>query len=295
MSDERLSSSRVAPATASQTILVIGGADTARAPMAAALLRRLLAQQRHSWSVGSAGVLGHDSDPAEIEARETMAHMGLNINDHEARSLSNDLVADAALLLAVDSGTALVMRASFPEATARIHVLGTLAGRQRDIPDPFRMQIGAWITYAREIAALIEAALPQIISLLPTPETLYGQPAVAASTAGRPSAADPRSAAADRIARLLRTVVEMPDVVDWAAARGRIEADLSTVAAAPRNARDLVAAYAGLLRAALAMTPAAPSTGQLAVLRAAAGRLAEPVGQPDLNDLSARLGTWATL
>jgi protein-tyrosine-phosphatase len=282
-------------ATMSQTILVVGGADTGRAPMAAALLRRLLEQRRHHWPVGSAGVLGHEGDPAEIEARETMAHMGLNINDHQARSLSDDLVADAALLLAVDSGTALVVRASFPAAVARVHILGTLAGRSRDIPDPFRMQIGAWITYAREIAALLEAALPQIIAMLPAPEAPYGQPSVAASEAGQPPAADPRAAAADRISRLLRTVVEMPDVVDWAAARGRIEADLSVVAAAPRSAGDLVAAYAGLLRAALAMTPAAPSPGQLAVLRAAASRLAEPIGQADLNELSARLGTWATL
>ena len=295
MHNEHLYGGPSVAATMSQTILVVGGADTGRAPMAAALLRRLLEQRRHSWPVGSAGVLGHDGDPAEIEARETMAHMGLNINDHQARSLSHDLVAGAALLLAVDSGTALVIRASFPGATARVHVLGTLAGRSREIPDPFRMQIGAWITYAREIAALLEAALPQIIAMLPAPEAPYGRPPLAASEAGQPPVAGPRAAAADRIVRLLRTVVEMPDVVDWVAARGRIEADLGAIAAAPRSAGDLVAAYAGLLRAALAMTPAAPSPGQLAALHAAAGYLAEPVGQPELNELSMQLGTWATL
>jgi protein-tyrosine-phosphatase len=292
MSDQHLSSSPAA--TTSQTILVIGGADTGRAPMAAALLRRLLDKRGHSYTVGSAGVLGHDGDPAEIEARDTMAHMGLSIGDHQARSLSDDLVADAALLLTVDSGTALVLRARFPKAAERIHTLGTLAGRARDIPDPFRMQIGAWITYAREIATLIEAALPQIVAMLPV--ATDSRPAVAASAAGQPTAApDARAAAAERIARLLQTVAEMPDVVDWTAARGRIEADLSVVAAAPHNAGDLVAALAGLLRGALTMTPPVPSPGQLAALRTAAGRLAEPVGQAQINDLSARLGTWAAL
>ncbi|MFL5801983.1 MAG: protein tyrosine phosphatase [Roseiflexaceae bacterium] len=286
--------------TIGQTILVIGAADTGRAPMAAALLLRLLEQHGHSCVVGSAGVLGHDGAPAEIEARETMTHMGLSIDDHQARSLSDDLLADAALLLVIDSGTALVVRARFPEAASRIHILGTLANRPRDIPDPFRMQFGAWITYAREIAALLEAALPRITAMLRAPEAMYGQPAVAAGGAAHsegqlPAAADPRSAAAERIAHLLRMAAEMPDVLDWAAARGRIEADLGAVAAAPRNADDLVAAYAGLLRAALAMTPAAPAPGQLAALRAAAGCLPMPVGQAEINELSARLGTWATL
>jgi protein-tyrosine-phosphatase len=283
-------------ASGSHAILLVGGSDTGRAPMAAALLRRLLAKHGYSYTVGSAGVLGHDGDLPEIEARETMAHMGLNINDYQARSLTDDLVRDAALLLAVDSGTALVLQARFPAASARIHTLGGLAGRQRDIPDPFRMQIGAWITYAREIAALLDAALPQIVGLLPAVvASATGQPAAVASAAVEATASDPRSAAAERIARLLRTAVEMPDVVDWAAARGRIEVDLDQVAATPRSSGDLAAAYIGLLRAALAMTPGAPTPGQLSALRAAAGRLAEPVGQADLNDLSMRLGNWATL
>jgi hypothetical protein len=246
-----------------------------------------------------------------------MTHMGLSIDDHQARSLTNDLVASAALLLAVDSGTALVLRARFPVAAARTHTLGALAGRQRDIPDPFRMQIGAWITYAREIAALLEAALPRIVELVPAenrePRTEnqapaigspYDGPSVAAPVAAsgppapddrQPTTDDARSAAAERMERLLRTIAELPGAVDWPAARERIEADLEVVAAAPRDSGDLAAAYVGLLRAALSMTPAAPSPGQVEALRAAAGRLGDSIGQSDLNELSARLGGWTTL
>jgi protein-tyrosine-phosphatase len=292
------------------TILLIGGADTGRAPMAAALLRRILGQRGYHWGVGSAGVLGHDGDQAQIEARETMAHMSLSIDDHQARSLTDDLVADAALLLAVDSGTALVLRARFPAAAARTHTLGALAGRQRDIPDPFRMQIGAWITYAREIAALLEAALPRIVELMPKtdqrpttndqrpttdPEFRTPNSELRTPNSELRTTDDARRAAAERIERLLRTIAELPGVVDWPAARERIEADLGAVAAAPRDGGDLAAAYVGLLRAALAMTPAAPSPGQAEALRAAAARLGESITQTDVNELSARLGGWAAL
>jgi len=268
--------------------------------MAAALLRRLLEQHGYGWPVGSAGVLGHDGDPAEVEARDAMAHMGLTIGDHQARSLTADLVAEAALLLALDSGTALVARARFPDAASRIHTLGALAGRQRDIPDPFRMQIGAWITYAREIEALLETALPRIVAAMPTTDdgrrtTDDGRTNTIDRAPATDATPDTRTAAVEQIERLLRTAIEMPGVVDWAAARARIEADLGEIAAVPGDTNDLVAAYTGLLRAALTMTPPVPSHGQLAALRDATGRLTGPVGQVDLNDLSLRLGGWAAL
>jgi protein-tyrosine-phosphatase len=160
------------------TIVVVGAADTGRAPMAASLLRRRLGPRENDLAVESAGVLGHDGDPAEIEARDTMAHMGLDISAHAARSITGELAAAAALVLALDRGTAVVLRARFPEAAGRIYTLGELAGRQRDIPDPFRMQIGAWITYAREIDDLLRAALPRIAELLPQTTDDRPRPAV---------------------------------------------------------------------------------------------------------------------
>src|SRR5215213_7217392 len=149
-------------------ILLSGAADTGRAPMAAALLRRLLEKRPHDWVVESCGVLGHDGAVAEVEARDTMVHMGLDIGEHQARSLDDDLAARAALIITLDRGTALVVRARFPDAAARAYSLGELAGRARDIPDPFRMQIGAWMTYAREIESMLQAALPRIVELMPT-------------------------------------------------------------------------------------------------------------------------------
>ena len=269
------------------TILLIGGADTGRAPMAAALLRRLLERAGYAWVVESAGVLGHDGEPAEIEARDTMAHMGLDIHSHVARTIADDLVAQAALLIALDRGTAAVLRSHFRDAEGRIHTLGELAGQSRDIPDPFRMQIGAWMTYARELERLLDAAVPRMLA------QLSEQPG-----ASRGAAAEMRSgargAAVERVARLLRFAEEMPGVVDWGAARSQIESDLGPIAAEPYGPVDLVSAYVGLLRAALAMTPAPPSTGQLAALRDAAGRLGDRIDQDDINIFSGQLANWTT-
>lgn len=272
-------------------IVVVGAADTGRAPIAAALLQRLLGGQIPGTQVESAGVLGHDGDPAEIEARDTMLHMGLDISEHRARTVDDDLAAHAALLLAIDRGTALVLRGRFPDANSRIATLGELAGRRRDVPDPFRMQIGAWMTYARELEELLRAALPVITSRIGAAAPTLTP---AAASLPHPSVTGERSAAAGRVAQLVQLAIEMPEVVDWGAARSRIDADLMLIASAPAGPADLIAAYIGLLRAAFAMLPN-PSVRQLAALQPATAHLADPVDQTVLNEFSSVLPTLPTL
>ena len=272
------------------TILLVGAADTGRAPMAAALLRRLLAAHSGDWSVGSAGVLGHDGAPAETEARDTMVHMSLDIGAHQARSIDDALVEHAALIIAIDSGTGLVLRARYPRSATRVYLLGELAGRKRDVPDPFRMELGAWMTYARELDAMLQAALPKIIEIA-TPASPTPAPA---APAGTPRLAAERLAAAGQIAQLLQVAAQMPGVVDWRVARGRVESYLGAIPA-PADPADLAAAYVGLLRAALALVPLEPTAGQFAALGRAVERLNEPIGQDALNQLSAQLPGLAAL
>lgn len=272
------------------TILLVGAADTGRAPIAAALLRRLLERQNLNWTVGSAGVLGHDDAPPETEARDTLAHLGLDLSQHRARSITDELATEAALLIAIDSGIARALRARFPTAGDRIATLGELASRPRDIPDPFRMQMGAWLTYARELALLLEAALPAMIER-------GGQSAAAPHAAPPTPAADAvtqRHTAVVRLARLFQVFGEIPDAISWPAVLPYIEAQLGS-ASAPFAPDDLAVAYAGVLRAALALTASPPTDGQLAALQQAVERLGAPVSHEDITGLSGQLGGWAGL
>jgi hypothetical protein len=221
--------------------------------------------------------------------------MGLDIAEHRARSIDEALAEGAALLIAIDGGTARVVRARFPAAAARTASLGELAGRPRDVPDPFRMQMGAWMTYARELDGMLQAALPRLVELMPAEDGGQGSAVrgQGAEDGGQgiegEGLGSERGAATGRIGQLLQVAVQMPGVVDWAAARGRIEADLAVIAALPAAPSDLVAAYVGLLRAGLALLPATPSERQLITFQEATARLSGPIGQPDLNELSARL------
>lgn len=290
-------------------ILVVGGADTSRAPMAVALLRRMLEGRHLHWPVESAGVVGHDGDPAEPEARDAMTAFGLDISAHRARSLSAELVEAATLLLAIDSGTARVVRAQYPEVAARVVTIGALAGRQRDIPDPFRMQLGAWLGYVREIETLLRAGLERLIRMaqgesLDTapPETQAASATPGAEEGGaavyRPvEAGDPplpinRSAPIERCERLLALMRDMPDLVEWPNARRQIEAEVRAASTVSLHPDDLVQSYATMLLATLGVSESAPAPAQIALLQGAIARLRAPIDHQAIAELSSEMLAW---
>ena len=146
------------------TIIVVGGADTGRAPLAAALLRRRLLEHASDWRIESAGVLGHDGDTWQPETRLALDHLNITPHDHVARSLSLEIVATADLLITVDRGTGRALELHFPNAPWR--ALPDLANTPREVPDPFRMTFDAWIIYGRELDGQIKAALPTIMQII---------------------------------------------------------------------------------------------------------------------------------
>lgn len=270
-------------------VLIVGAADTGRAPMAAALLGRLLAREHLEWRVESAGIVGHDGDAAEPEARSAMLTMGFTIDDHVARSLDDALAAEAAVLLAVEAGVARVLRGRYPGA--RVVTLGELAGRSRDIPDPFRMQLGAWLHYAGEIDTLLRAGLPRLRALV-APGQAEAPPAPAATgpvpTPPEPAfSLDPaRAAAVERATRLLTLAADMPGVLDWGVATAQLRADLAALEH-PQAPDDLARAYVAVLRARLDDQP--PPEARARALAAAVAQLRAPITPADLERLAREL------
>jgi protein-tyrosine phosphatase len=266
-----------------QTLLIIGGADTGRTPMAAAILRRLAETWGLHWQVASAGLLGHDGDPAEPEACRAMLAQSLNIDDHRARLFEPAMLEDCRVLLCIDSGTTHALRIRFPEAAAITHNLGDLAGRKRDIPDPFRMQVGAWINYAEELAQLLRAAMPRLRELMSVPlqDTTI-------STPTSPSVSQVDLDRLARINRLLSLLQDMPAVVEWHNAQRQISADLRNL-----DRHDaLLHSYVDLILAQLEARPQTPAPGQIARLQRAIERLRQPLDQQAIEALQRDLVGW---
>jgi protein-tyrosine-phosphatase len=261
-------------------VLIVGAADTGRAPIAVALLRRLAQEHGQRWQIASAGVVGHDDEPLQPTARDALAVLGLSLDDHLARSLTDDLATSANVLIAVDSGIARVLRSRYPQAT--VFSLGELAGRNRDIPDPAGMQIGAWLHYSREMEQLLKAGFERIQSILhgetppndepspPPPTALPQQP---------PTPPSARETICNQALRLLDALQTMPDVIDWSAARSRLRTTLSELIPLVADSTDLTMLYVEALNQWLDRRSTVPSAAQIERLRTAIQRMQKPVDQ----------------
>jgi hypothetical protein len=197
----------------------------------------------------------------------------------------------------------------YPDRTERITSLGELSGTGRDIPDLFRMQVGAWIMYAREIEAMLQANMdrlaamvrgeqPEAVAPTPVPATLPSTPATAddpmpddaESTASAGSTE--RQASIERCERLLAVLRDMPTVIDWAQARHELADELRQAGAISLAPADLAQSYTALLVALLEMRASPPPPELLTVLHTAIVRLYTPIDQQAITDLSSLLARW---
>jgi protein-tyrosine phosphatase len=299
------------------TILVVGGANTGRSPMAAALLRRILEehnkahpQNRLHCTIESAGVIGYDGDPAEPEAYNAMLQFELDISSHRARSLTPDIAKHAGIILAIDSGIVHVIRGQYPTVLERTVTIASLAGRQREIPDLSNMLLGAWIGYAHEIDDMLRQGLPGLIAHIEAAQRKMRDPErktdpqahralPTAASAPPPSdeaanqlATPSRSTPVNRCLRLLDVVQDMPDLISWDNARSQIETEIKTLAEQSYPPDDYIPTYLNILLAMLKLATSPPTPHQMTILSTAIQTIRTPIDQQTLNNLSLTLATW---
>lgn len=272
-------------------LLIVGGSDTGRAPLAAALLRRRLADQASHVTVESAGILGHDGSPLQSQAQVALEHMGLPAVEHTARLLTAELAQPAILLLAVDRGIARATATHYPDLP--VYALPELANAPHDIPDPFRMTLDAWIIYGRELDAQIGAALPALLG--------YLQPAGQAGAASPPAPAPapaaapaPGAPASDRLRFLIGGIAGIPELIDWARARAALRETIQAIGSqsAGRDPGDLRPGAAAMLLGMLGSGDGPLTAAQMALLEQAAGLLAAPLDGAGLGELAGLVGRW---
>ena len=116
-------------------ILVVCVGNICRSPMAEALLRDALREQK-DIIVESAGLGALVDHPASEHAVTLMRERGLDISEHRARQITPDMVHDADRVLVMEAGHKRVIDMNEPAARAKIYRLGEW--QERDIQDPYR-------------------------------------------------------------------------------------------------------------------------------------------------------------
>ena len=149
------------------SILVVCTANQCRSPMAAALLRRRLADspQPAGWQVASAGTWVRPHAPAAPTMVQVAEEWGINLREHQAQEVSAGLLADQALVVVMERGQKEALALEFPWVAARLQLLSELAGPVYDVADPIDSSLDDYRATAQELDDLIARGLPRIIAL----------------------------------------------------------------------------------------------------------------------------------
>lgn len=186
---------------APRRLLLVCTGNTCRSPMAAALLRSMLADRLGPEAAARVGVasaglqVAEPGGPAAPHARQAMRERGLSLEDHRARQLEASDLAGADLVLTMTRQHLASLRCRYPEAADRLYALREYgaAGRdgEGDIADPYG---GDLATY-RACAAQLAEELSRLVELIyacqsgPGEESCVPTMEIAAPTAVRRLAA----------------------------------------------------------------------------------------------------------
>lgn len=147
-------------------VLIVCTANICRSPVAEGMLRRRLTQgDLDGWTVASAGTWAMQERGAAQNSILVSAERGIDISEHRARMVTKEMLAQADLVLCMESGHVEALQAEFPDQAAKIHLLSQMAEKKLDVADPYGAPLENYEQMAQEVETLIEKGLPRIVEM----------------------------------------------------------------------------------------------------------------------------------
>jgi len=153
---------------AKKLVLFICTGNVCRSPMAAGLFYDKLVRDGSDGQVGirSAGVWALDGQPASAYAQRVMNEHDLDISSHRGRSLTQEDVDEASLILVMTERHADIIARDLERSAGKVHLLSEMVGEPYDIADPYGGSLHEYRQTALELEDLIERGYARIMKLL---------------------------------------------------------------------------------------------------------------------------------
>lgn len=150
------------------TILFICTGNLCRSPMAEGLMKQKLADRAldAKHQVRSAGTWAVNGRPASENAIAVMKERGIDISDHIARTVTAEDVAEATLILVMTRDHAQMLRNTWPQYDWKVYRLSSVAGKRRDVPDPYQGPMQEYRAVADLIARYLDDGFERILELI---------------------------------------------------------------------------------------------------------------------------------
>jgi protein-tyrosine-phosphatase len=150
-------------------ILVLCSANVCRSPMAEKLLQHALKAEQEplrSWKVISAGLGAIDGEPASRNSVEAIRKVGLQLDNHRSRIVTEDLLRQAKAVFVMTRSHLRMLEMVHGPVPPHVHLFRAFlpAAAGNEIPDPFGQNLAA---YEACRDSMVEA-VPSIIAHLRT-------------------------------------------------------------------------------------------------------------------------------
>lgn len=147
-------------------IVIICTANICRSPLVEALLRRKLSELGHDdWIVTSAGTWATIPRPAARYSQRIARRVGLDLSDHVARMVSDEIMAEADLALVMTKGHKEPLQIEFKEARDRVFLLSEMIGKSYDVVDPYGGPNEGYEDMFVEVTMILDKGIDKIVQL----------------------------------------------------------------------------------------------------------------------------------
>lgn len=140
-----------------------------RSPIAAALFRKQLQEEREdwpNWRVDSAGTWALDGYKAASNALAVMESRGIDLSAHRAKTVTKEMLENYYLILVMEYGHKEALQVEFPRIAHRVFLLSEMEGKILQVDDPVGKALPAYEETALKIDQLLARGMQRIISLV---------------------------------------------------------------------------------------------------------------------------------
>lgn len=141
-------------------ILFICTGNTCRSPMAEGILRGLAKEKGLDIKVKSAGLVATEDGDISRDAISTLKDIGIDISDIRSKSVNEDLIQEADLILTMSQRHKGNLTLKYPYIREKVFLLNEYAfDMNKDVVDPFGMGRKYYEETRNEIYRAIEKIL----------------------------------------------------------------------------------------------------------------------------------------
>lgn len=146
-------------------ILFVCTGNTCRSSMAEGIFKHLIQDKNIDINVSSAGISAYEGEAANEKAISTLKKKGIDITNHTARQLTNEIIYESDLILTMTRNHKNIIINAVPEHSNKVFTLKEYAyiinneengSKNLDIADPFGLDYNIYEKCAEEIEELLK-------------------------------------------------------------------------------------------------------------------------------------------